>query len=486
MVFRALFQGNGLSDPMKSYTILIAGDQAAFGGDIQTSFQQMGFAVRSAENLAEALDVVRATAPEIGGVILNVRCAEEGAKAIQQIRRLDERVPVIIAAEESWRPGAGDGVNDAAAVHVCPPFSSASFLAAWERAAKKGSASQQGTWAFRMVCVNPRMRKIRETLEKVALSPAPVVFRGESGAGKEVLARALHDCSPRANKPFVKLNCAALPSELLESELFGYERGAFTGAFRTTQGKFELADGGSLLLDEIGDMDLKLQAKLLHVLQDCEFYRLGGKKPVQVDVRIIAATHRNLKQAVHDGRFREDLYYRISVVDIEIPPLRRRPEEIRPLLAHFLEKHALPGQKLPAITPELERALLAHDWPGNVRELENVARRLLVFEDSALVAAELALLRPSKAEISAERFSASLVPLGSARTLCELDRARRKTEADVILAALDSVDWNRRKAARLLQIDYKGLLYKMRKLGISKNLKNSRPLLEHLPTGLVV
>lgn len=471
---------------MKSYTILIAGDEAAFVGEIQTGLRQMGFAV-GARNFMEVLDVVRAGASEIGAVILHLPDSKDrAAEALQQIRRLDRGLPVIVTGREDSAFEADDAFRDAATVRVYPPFSCASFLAALEQVIRTRGATGRGAGPFRMVCVNPRMRKIRETLEKVALSSAPVVFRGESGAGKEVLARALHDCSPRASKPFVKLNCAALPSELLESELFGYERGAFTGAFRTTPGKFELADGGCLLLDEIGDMDLKLQAKLLHVLQDWEFYRLGGKKPIQVDVRIIAATHRNLKQAVHDGRFREDLYYRISVVDIEVPPLRRRPEEIRPLLAHFLEKHALPGQRPPVITPELERALLAYNWPGNVRELENVARRLLVFEDSTLVAAELAPLRPSKTELPAERFPTSFAPLGCTRTLDEFDRAKRKTEADIILAALDSVGWNRRKAAALLQIDYKGLLYKMRKLGISKNLKNSRPLLEHLPTGLVV
>jgi two-component system response regulator AtoC len=338
---------------------------------------------------------------------------------------------------------------------------------------------------------NARMRQIREALMQAAASDVPVVFQGESGTGKEILARELHRCSPRAAKPFVKLNCAALPSELLESELFGYERGAFTGAFQSTPGKFEWADGGTMLLDEIGDMDLKLQAKLLHVLQDWEFYRLGGKNLVRVNVRLLAATHRDLESAVREGRFREDLYYRLSVINLEIPPLRRRKDEILLLAKHFLEKHQTAGQPVPEISAELGEALLAYDWPGNIRELENVTRKLLVFGNPDVVAEELRLKRrPREAQFYTTRrartqarpgtSSASLSPLQ------EADLSHKQSQLDAILTALNSTGWNRRKAASLLNLEYKRLLYQMKKLGIGKGSGHGQARLEDLQTGLIV
>jgi transcriptional regulator with PAS, ATPase and Fis domain len=233
-------------------------------------------------------------------------------------------------------------------------------------------------------------------LRKTAAWNVPVVLRGESGVGKEVLARELHLLSPRSEKEFVKINCVALPSELLESELFGYERGAFTGAFKAKPGKFEMADGGTILLDEIGDMDLKLQAKLLQVLQDGEFHRLGGKEPVRVDVRVLVATHRDLEKSIEEGTFREDLYYRLNVVSIEVPPLRERKDEILPLAQHFLEKHSPPHANPLQLTDELRLAFLEHDWPGNVRELENAVRRYLVFEDAPRLARQLLMGRSAR------------------------------------------------------------------------------------------
>src|SRR5439155_3065449 len=233
-----------------------------------------------------------------------------------------------------------------------------------------------------------RVKSVEPLLRQIGGSEVPVLIQGETGVGKEVIARQLCSQSPRANKVFFKLNCAALPSELVESELFGYERGAFTGAFQRKPGMFEMADGGTILLDEIGDMDVRLQAKLLQVLQDHEFQRIGGKDTIKVDVRVIAATHRDLEKAIHERTFREDLYYRLNVVNLHVPPLRERKEDIVALADFLLRKHVKPGVAIPTITSELRAALLAWDWLGSVRWLENSARKLLIFQDPAPAARE--------------------------------------------------------------------------------------------------
>jgi len=306
-------------------------------------------------------------------------------------------------------------------------------------------------------------------MDRIAVSDVPVLLQGETGVGKEVLARQLHARSSRARRPFLKVNCAALPSELIESELFGYERGAFTGAFRNKPGKFELADGGTILLDEIGDMDLRLQAKLLHVLQDGEFERLGGRDPVRVDVRVMAATHCDLEAALREGKFRADLYYRLNVITIRIPPLRERRDEILELAQHLLRKHTPPGQRPPTIPPSLREALLAYDWPGNVRELENVMRRYLVLQDAEMVARELTLRNLTRPSSLLAPAAASPAVNGSGGSLLEkVDEAKREAEREAILSALNATRWNRKRAARLLGVDYKALLYRMKKLGIGE------------------
>ncbi|MGE5644791.1 MAG: sigma-54 interaction domain-containing protein [Acidobacteriota bacterium] len=318
---------------------------------------------------------------------------------------------------------------------------------------------------------NQKMAAIRSVLKQVAASDVPVVLRGESGVGKEVLAREIHALSPRAHRPFMKINCAALPLELLESELFGYERGAYTGAMKRTPGKFELADGGTILLDEIGDMDIRLQAKLLHFLQDHEFHRLGGRETVRVDVRVLAATHCDLETAIQQNGFREDLYFRLNVITLNIPALRDRKDEIMGLAKHFLAKHAVPGMPVPEISPRMRDTLLAHDWPGNIRELENVIRRFLVFGDCDAIADELLRQRSATPPAPAPSQPPVLsVVQGSGRNrikeLKDVYIASARDEGDTILEALRQTCWNRKRAAELLKIDYKRLLYKMKKLGI--------------------
>jgi two-component system response regulator AtoC len=319
---------------------------------------------------------------------------------------------------------------------------------------------------------DPRINEIERRVAQIGPSGVPVLIQGETGTGKEVLARSLHAQSTRANKPFLKLNCAALPSELVESELFGYERGAFTGAFERKVGIFELADGGTILLDEIGDMDIRLQAKLLQVLQDQEFRRIGGKETVRVNVRIMAATHRDLEKAIHDRTFREDLYYRLNVVVLHVPPLRERRGDIVSLGEFLIRKYADPDELPPAISADLRNAILAYNWPGNVRELENFMRKLLIFRDPDAMARDLqtrVLSRPPLASQPVENRIINMERRDVAPSLEQLTKVNRKAEAEAILAALESTRWNRKHASTILEIDYKSLLYKMKKLGIDDN-----------------
>jgi two-component system response regulator AtoC len=327
------------------------------------------------------------------------------------------------------------------------------------------------------------MAAIEGMLAQIAWSDAPVLIQGETGSGKEVIARELHANSQRAKKAFYKLNCAALPSELVESELFGYERGAFTGAFQRKPGIFEAADGGTILLDEIGDMDVRLQAKLLQVLQDHAFQRIGGKEMIKVDVRVIAATHRDLEKSIEDGSFREDLYYRLNVVNLVVPPLRERKEDLFELTDFLLKKHAKRGEVIPSMTAELRSVMMQWQWPGNVRELENFARKLLIFQDCGYVARELQdRMRRRQLATAGSAAGAAAVVAPAAETteavaagagesrriplLAEVNKARQQAETEAILAALNAAHWNRRTAAAMLNIDYKGLLYKMKKLGV--------------------
>jgi two-component system, NtrC family, response regulator AtoC len=320
------------------------------------------------------------------------------------------------------------------------------------------------------LCNSTKMQPIRDLVSKVAATNTTVLVRGESGVGKEVVARALHKASPRAQKQFLKVNCAALPGELLESELFGHEKGAFTGAYRQKPGKFEAADGGTLLLDEIGEMPLRLQAKLLHVLQDGEFSRVGGEKIIGTDVRLIASKNRDLEAAMRAHQFREDLYYRLNVIEIRIPPLRERREEIPALTEDFRRRFNVQYGRSVEIPQETIRVFLDYHWPGNIRELENAIKRIVVLGSARPVHQEIAGNLGRGVKPAATAAPTAATTMATADTMISLKeiarQAARDAERVAIKEVLDRVHWNRAKAARLLQISYKALLYKIVQCGL--------------------
>jgi DNA-binding NtrC family response regulator len=316
---------------------------------------------------------------------------------------------------------------------------------------------------------SPRMVEVRETIEKVANTNATVLIRGESGVGKEIAARLVFSRSHRSQKPFVKINCAAIPNDLLESELFGYEAGAFTGAQKAKPGKFEIADGGTLFLDEIGEMHPALQAKLLHVLQDGEFARLGSKRDTAVDVRVICATNISLEERVAAGLFREDLFYRINAITVHIPPLRERRDEIPLLISHFIQKYAaLYARTAPPFEQSAMQALTEYRWPGNIRELENVCKRYVIVGNAAQIIREVSAHAPvPAAKGESQPDAAGLIePDPQARpSLLEIgQKAAWQAERRAILEMLLETRWNRKEAARRLQISYKALLNKITRI----------------------
>jgi len=405
--------------------------------------------------------------------------SDEDTNIIKEIRQIDSSVPLIILSTAAAPGDVVAAMKNGATDFLAKPFSLLDLVSILDKtttnaaapvvrpqnAAAAGPAPPRGIYFG----ASRGIQRLTEVLRRVGPTDVSVLIQGETGAGKEVFAREIHAHSRRANRTFLKLNCAALPSELVESELFGYERGAFTGAMQRKAGMFEIADGGTLLLDEIGDMDFKLQAKLLQVLQDSTFQRLGGKETVRVDVRVIAATHRNLEVAIAEGTFREDLYYRLNVITIEIPALRQRQSDIIPLAEFLLNKYTPAGTEPILLTPELIRAMLRYRWPGNIRELENTMRRLVILRDQNMIVDALES-RMDRDETKEDPEIASIPAAApvSGSVLERVSRAKEEAEMQAILQTLNQTHWNRKKAARVLNIDYKALLYKMKKLGIEE------------------
>jgi two-component system, NtrC family, response regulator AtoC len=311
-----------------------------------------------------------------------------------------------------------------------------------------------------------KMQEVQRIIDQVADTDISILIRGESGTGKELVAREICTRSARRDKPFVKVNCAAIPSELLESELFGFEKGSFTGAISRKPGKFEFANHGTIFLDEISEMHPTLQAKLLHVLQDREFSRLGGDEDVSVDVRVITATNRQIEKELQNGTFREDLYYRINVVSIHLPPLRERKEDIAELASYFLRKYSsLFDKKFQPLSKSTMNALYSYSWPGNVRELENLIKKVVVFENEeyALQSLDSGLKAPGASTPLGQPGNDGRVSLKKIGKL-----AAQEAEKQLILQTLLETRWNRKRAADLLEISYKALLYKIKQAGLSK------------------
>lgn len=489
--------------------VLVVEDEPEVRAYLEVALVSLGYQIDVAQDGDEALACLSRNGADYGLLLLDlVMPGKDGLETLREIRQFDTRLPIIVLSGASSPLKVVEAIKGGANDFLPKPTSHEDLVRAIQNALQvrpplaAASATAEDSMATEEACVvsSSWTRKLDLFLNQVGSSEVPVLLQGETGVGKEVLARKIHASSPRFAKPFLKLNCAALPSELIESELFGYERGAFTGAFRNNPGRFELADGGTMLLDEIGDMDFKLQAKLLQVLQDGEFQRLGGKETCCVDVRVIAATHCDLELAISEGRFREDLYYRLNIIRIEIPPLRERPEEILPLARFFLRKYTPPGQSLAEIAPPLRQALMAHGWPGNVRELENVIRKFVILRRPDMIVEELRRADARRQSLEAagswyerrlgidakqankkaatstafpSEVTESAVNGSNSSVLRQVDEARKQAEFEAIMAALNTTRWNRKQAAALLNVDYKALLYKMKKLGIGDNALGS-------------
>ncbi len=461
--------------------ILVGEDELEVRAFLEMALKCLGYSVELAQDGEEVLSHLRSAESDFVAVLLDlVMPHRDGMEVLREIRQIAPNLPVIIVSGAASTVNVVTAMQCGATDFLCKPVGHDDLLQRLRKALDNAPSSDPApsspalsTKARVFSGTNPRMQEIQSLIGHVGWSEAPVLIQGETGTGKEMLARELHANSPRAGRVFLKLNCAALPAELVESELFGYERGAFTGAFQKKIGMFEAANGGTVLLDEIGDMDIRLQAKLLQVLQDREFQRVGGRDVIKVDIRVMAATHRDLENAIVDGTFREDLYYRLNVINLELPPLRERKEDILPLAEYLLRKHSAAGTRV-VITAELKQALMAYQWWGNVRELENVIRRLIVLRDPKMIARELnskAARRPhvkvntgSAPAVEATRSKPVEVP--TTPILEQVTQAKQQAETEAILAALASTRWNRKQAAVLLKIDYKALLYKMKKLGV--------------------
>jgi len=432
-------------------------------------------------NGLETLRAIKAAKPELQVIMLSGR--EQAATIVEAVR--------LGAADYVVKPGDPEGLGEIALDSAIKSAIEKSRLVS-EITELRRQLSDDQDRAFLFWGDSPEMQAIATVIEQVSDSDVTVLIRGESGVGKELVAREIDQRSPRKNRPFVKVNCAALPADLLESELFGHEKGAFTGAATTRVGKFEQADTGTIFLDEIGEMTPALQAKLLHVLQDGQFTKLGSNKAINVDVRVVAATNRDLEAMLLRGEFREDLYYRLKVIEVTVPPLRERRNEIAHLTHFFIDRYAQ-RYKRPSreLSPELQQLFQTYDWPGNIRELENMVKRIVILQDESLVVREMQrTARPVGAYTAAGVGVPAIGPIEDADEFEHADddesppdapvaatptgsrladaakAAAQKVERVLIEETLRQVQWNRRRAAEHLGVSYKTLLNKIKESGI--------------------
>lgn len=369
---------------MSKYKILIVDDENNIRKILVAAFERAGWMAVAEENAENALSKLEEDSYHL--ILTDVLMpGMNGMEFLNAVKQKHLEIPVIVMTAYGTIPQAVEAMRMGAADYITKPFDLEQLkktIAFWLRAQNIKTPPRpraERTCLENIVAVSQQMKSVLDFVQRVADSRATVLITGESGTGKEVIARAIHRCSARANAPFVAVSCAAIPETLLESELFGHEKGAFTGADHARPGRFEMADGGTLFLDEIGEVPPLIQVKLLRVLQGREFERLGGRNPIRVDVRLISATNRDLQEAVEERTFRQDLYFRLQVLQIEIPPLRERRDDIAPLALHFLSKYAPEnGSSMRELDPDTLRCLLNYPWPGNVRELENVIERAVV------------------------------------------------------------------------------------------------------------
>lgn len=428
-------------------TILIVEDDDALREALAESLGDDGFATFAADGGAAALTILQAHSIDL--VISDVQMSPmEGTELLRKIKQVQPELPVILMTAYGTIQKAVDAMRDGAAHYLVKPFAADTLVETVRRFLPFSASSDEQTT---LVARDPRSLDCVAMARRVAASDATVMLHGQSGTGKEVYARFIHENSPRASQPFVAINCAAIPESMLEAVLFGHEKGAFTGAAGARPGKFEQAQGGTLLLDEISEMDLALQAKLLRVLQEREVERIGGQRVIALDVRVLATTNRDLRQHVDAGNFREDLFYRLNVFPIALPALRERPGDILPLAMNCLQRCA-DGEM--SLSDDAQQRLLAHDWPGNVRELDNVIQRGVILRGNGRLRGIDLALEPS-----------GVTPPSDADTdACALRSDLRSKEEELILAALREGKGTRKDVAERLGISPRTLRYKIARL----------------------
>ncbi len=459
-----------------SSTILIIDDNETIREGLAHTVRRMGHTVLKAANGAGGVDLFKQN-PEVAFVITDLKMdGMDGVEVLQKIRELDAEVPIMIMTGFGTVETAVEAMKLGAFDFLTKPFAPELVRLKVERALELSAAHREknklaahneylrdeneGRYRFAdLIGASELMQKVFKTVEKVARTDSSVFIWGESGTGKELVARAIHTTSKRKDGPFIKVNCGALTETLLESELFGHQKGAFTGAIKTKLGRFELADGGTLFLDEIGDVPMSMQVKLLRALQEQEFERVGGEQVIKVDVRIISATNKDLDKEVAEGRFREDLYYRLHIIPMTLPPLRDRRDDIPVLVSHFIEKLAKRiNPDIRGIADDALGRLMAYGWPGNVRELENVMEQSLVFAEGSQIGVE-ALPAMLQGQGDEERLD---VPKEMS-----LPEILEDLERQLILKAFKKAGGVKTETARLLGIKTSALYYKLDKYGVS-------------------
>ena len=432
--------------------------------------------ILSAKDGLEGLQMVSKTRPNL--VLLDIKMpGMEGLEVLDKIKSMDRPTEVIMLSGHGETKNVVESIKRGASEFINKPFDVKEVEIHIQGVLEKNRLKQEldylrselktKSYYEELIGDSPGMLQIKAVIEQVADSELTVLIRGESGTGKEIVARMLHSLSARKSGPFIKVNCAAIPRELLEAELFGYEKGAFTGAHKTKPGRFEMANKGTIFLDEIGDMPLELQSKLLQVLEQYEFMRVGGIKTIKVDTRIVCATNRDLEKALKDRTIREDLFYRLNEVTLNLPHLRERREDIPLLVEHFLQKYyTLYNKKYRPPSSATVELLQNFDWPGNVRQLENIIKQIVVREDENVA---LDTIKRHSGELTSPSLSVnSASDLKSFSLKKRVGTAVAAEEKALITQALDKTNWNRRKAAQLLEISYRSLLYKIKEYQIGQ------------------